>query len=343
MYGWGLDYFSPRDALVNKSLLVITGFAVTLVLRSLYRRIRARSKTPVASALLIFLFSFSGAAIWREIQNLLLQVYASATTGASVAAKIVAIPIGTLMYDGFVLFAWSLLYFGIKDWVELEGQRQRATKAEAMAHAARLRALQSQLQPHFLFNTLNAISTLVVEGQNSAAARMIARLSDFLRLSLETIETPEVSVAEELEFVRRYLEIEQVRFGDRLRVAIEAPADVMQGLVPAMMLQPLVENAVKHGVLSQEQGGSVTVTIARNNGALRICVADDGPGLIQGTAVTRAVGLSNTAARLSELYGDKSSFSLDSCPSGGVTAMMEIPFRTATPRFENDVVPGEVK
>lgn len=341
MFAWGLDYFNTRDAFVNKALLVITGFAVTLILRSLYRRVRARSRTPLASALLIFSLSFTGAAIWREIQNLLFQVYASAAMSGNVAVRLVAIPLGTLLYDGFVLFAWSLLYYGVIDWVELERQRERATKAEAMAHAARLRALQSQLEPHFLFNTLNAISTLVVEGQNSAAARMIARLSDFLRLSLDTSETPEISVAEELEFVRRYLEIEQVRFGDRLRVAIEAPADAMQGLVPALVLQPLVENAVKHGVLPREQGGSVTVTITKNNGALQICVTDDGPGLPKGAALARAVGLSNTAARLAELYGDKSSFSLDSSPNGGVTAMMEIPFRTATPRFDDDVTQGE--
>ena len=329
MFAWGLDYFNPRDALVSKALLVVTGFAVTLILRSLYRRARARSRSPLASALLIFSLSFAGAALWREVQNLLFQAYASAAAGASVAVRLVAIPLGTLMYDGFVLFAWSLLYYAINDWVELESQRERATKAEAMAHAARLRALRSQLEPHFLFNTLNAISTLVVEGQNSAAASMIARLSDFLRLTLDATDTPEISVAEELEFVRRFLEIEQVRFGNRLRVSIEAPADTMQGLVPALVLQPLVENAVKHGVLPREQGGSVTVTIARNNGSLKMTVADDGPGLPEGAPVASAVGLSNTAARLAELYGDKSSFSLHSSPNGGVTAVMEIPFRTA--------------
>jgi two-component system LytT family sensor kinase len=341
MFAWGLDYFNPRDAFVNKALLVITGFVVTLILRSLYRGARARSRTPLASALLIFLLSFTGAAIWREIQNLLFQAYTSVAMSGNIAVRLVAIPLGTLLYDGFVLFAWSLLYYGVNDWVELARQRERATKAEARAHAARLRALQSQLEPHFLFNTLNAISTLVVEGQNLAAARMIARLSDFLRLTLDTTETPEISVAEELEFVLRYLEIEQVRFGDRLRVAIEVPPDAMQGLVPALVLQPLVENAVKHGVLPREQGGSVTVTVARNNGTLQICVADDGPGLPQGAAVARAVGISNTEARLAELYGDKSSFSLRPSPNGGVTAMMRIPFRTAPPRFDHDATQGK--
>ncbi len=340
MFGWGLDYFNPRDALVNKAFLIVTGFAVTLVFRALYRRARARSRSPFTSAWVVFLTSFVGAAVWREVQNLLFQGYAHLVIDENVAVKIVAIPLGTLMYDGFVLLAWSLLYYGVNDWVELESQRERAAKAESMAHAARLRALQSQIQPHFLFNTLNAISTLVVEGKNPAAARMIARLSDFLRLSLDSVDTPEISVAEELEFVRRYLEIEQVRFGDRLKVSIEAPAGTMQGLVPAMVLQPLVENAVKHGVLCREQGGSVAVTVARNNGMLRMSVADDGPGLAQG-GVTPAVGLSNTAARLAELYGDKSSFSLDPSPSGGVTATLEIPYRTSTASRDDAAAQGD--
>ncbi len=329
MFAWGLHYFNARDAFVNKALLVMTGFAVTLILRSLYRRVRARSITPLASALLIFSLSFTGAAIWREIQNLLFQVYASAAMSGNVAVRLVAIPLGTLLYDGFVLFAWSLLYYGVNDWVELERQRERATKAEAMAHAARLRALQSQLEPHFLFNTLNAVSTLVVEGKNGEAARMIARLSDFLRLTLDSAERPEISVADELEFVRRYLEIEQVRFGERLRVTITASPEALQGLVPTLLLQPLVENAVKHGVLPREQGGNVAVTIARSDGRLRICVSDDGAGLPQEAGPAAGVGLSNTAARLEELYGDRSHFSLGASEQGGVAATIEIPFRTA--------------
>src|SRR5262249_18784247 len=156
---------------------------------------------------------------------------------------------GTLMYDGFVLLAWCLLYSAITNWMQLEDQRERAIRAEGMAQAARLQALQSQLEPHFLFNTLNAISTLVVDGRTADAARMITRLSDFLRLTLETTDTPEISLAEELEFARRYLDIEQVRFGSRLRVIIDAQPDAMGGMVPALVLQPLIENAVKHGVL----------------------------------------------------------------------------------------------
>jgi signal transduction histidine kinase len=335
MFGWGLSYFSPRDAFVNKTLLVILGLLVTLVFRTLYRRVRKRSMPPIASALLVGAVSFVGAAIWRETHTILFEIYYSLSATGNITAKLVAIPLGTLMYDGFVLLAWSLLYYGINDWLVIERERERATRAEAMAQEARLRALQSQLEPHFLFNTLNAISTLVVEGQNAAATRMIARLSDFLRLTLDTVETPEISVAEELEFVQRYLEIEQVRFGERLRVTIAAEPDAMQGLVPALVLQPLVENAVKHGVLPRELGGSVAVNIAKNNGRLHISVVDDGPGLPKDQAIAHGVGLSNTSARLAELYGDTAQFSLEPSPGGGVSAIIELPFRTAAPRLDH--------
>jgi LytS/YehU family sensor histidine kinase len=205
-----------------------------------------------------------------------------------------------------------------------------------MAQAARLRALQAQLEPHFLFNTLNAISTLVVERQNADAAMMIARLSDFLRLTLDTADTPEIPVAEELEFVRRYLEIEQVRFGSRLRVTIDAPPEAMSGMVPALLLQPLVENAVKHGVLTSEHGGSVSVSVTRSNGALVLCVADDGPGMPKDRIAVHGIGLSNTATRLRELYGDDSRFSLSPSSPNGLSVTIEIPFRSAESEAPED-------
>jgi two-component system LytT family sensor kinase len=340
MFTWGLDFMSPRDALVNKSLLVITGLGITLIFRLLFRKLRKRSGNPIAAMAGLLAVSFVGAALWREIHTLLFQAYYNAQSTGNVSARFVPIPLGTFLYDGFVLLAWSLLYFAITEWMELEKQRERATKAEAMAQAARLRALRSQLEPHFLFNTLNAISTLVVEGQNADAARMIARLSDFLRLTLETTDTPEIPLAAELEFVRRYLEIEEVRFGSRLRVTIDVEPEVMSGMVPVLVLQPLVENAVKHGVLTHEQGGTVSVTAARNNGTLRLCVADDGPGMPQNGGGVWGVGLRNTATRLSELYGDASRFSLDPSSTGGLAATIEIPFRPAASGIAENATSG---
>lgn len=335
MFVWGLDYFTPLDALLNKALLVATGFVLTLLLRLVYRGIRARLLSPLATAFLVLTVSFAGAVVWRETQQLLVMAADQLIAGQGMAPGLLTISLGTLMYDGFVLLAWSLLYFGIKDWMEIAKQRERAAKAEALAHVARLRALQSQLAPHFLFNTLNSISTLVVEGQTSSAIRMISRLSDFLRLTLDAHDTPEICVAEELEFVRNYLEIEQIRFGERLRVSIEVAPKAMSASVPALILQPLVENAVKHGVLPREQGGTVAISVTVKDGTLLLAVADSGLGFSNCGTLLAGTGLTNTRARLQELYRSDSTFTLDSPPGGGVVATITIPFRTAAKPSRN--------
>jgi LytS/YehU family sensor histidine kinase len=322
MAAWGLSYWSVDDVLANKLVLVATGFLLTLGFRGVYRTAPAR-RSPAAFALLVVLLSFGGAAAWIELQYLLLALY---HFGPPV--RWVAIQPGTLLYHGFVLLAWSLLYHGVNAWFDLERERERAARAEALAREARLRALRSQLEPHFLFNTLNAVSTLVVEGRGPAATRMIARLSEFLRLTLDAADAPEIPVAEELEFVRRYLEIEQARFGDRLRVTVEADPASAGALVPALLLQPLVENAVRHGVLPREEGGSVAVSVEVDGPTLRLRVADDGPGP-RGGAAGRGVGLANTEARLAELYGGRARLSLEPAPEGGFAAAVELPFRAA--------------
>jgi two-component system LytT family sensor kinase len=334
MFLWGLAYWSALDALANKAILIAVGFVLTLFFRALYRRARSRVARRWASLVLVgaILASFAGGVVWLETELALFQVYYALTRGESLALEFPAISFGMVLYLSFVLLAWSLLYFGINAWREAELQKERAVRAELLAQKARLRALRSQLEPHFLFNTLNAISTLVTEGRNSEAGRMISRLSDFLRLTLQTEDLAEISVAEELEFARRYLEIEQVRFGDRLRTRIHASADVMDAIVPALILQPLVENAVKHGVLAREDGGSITITAERNDGWLLLAVGDDGPGLPQSPAPRRGVGLANTAARLRELYGDAGRFAVEPGEHRGLVARIAIPVQQKTGR-----------
>jgi two-component system LytT family sensor kinase len=331
MFLWGLEYWSWPQALLNKAFLVLLGFTLTLIFRGVYRRLRARPVQPLIFGSVVVALSFAGALLWREIHEVLFAAASGILGGESWTWTWVRVPLGLFLYDGFVLLTWSLLYNGIQTWMELEEQTRRARRAEALAREARLRALQFQLEPHFLFNTLNAISTLVVEGSRAEATRMLARLSDFLRLTLESGDTPEISVARELEFVRGYLDIEQARFGDRLVTAIEAGSEVMQGMVPALILQPLLENAVKHGVLQRDDGGTVTIRVTRDGSVLRLAVTDDGPGLDQSRGARQGVGLANTAARLRELYGAKSRFELASKNGCGVSAAIEIPFRTAHP------------
>jgi two-component system, LytTR family, sensor kinase len=325
---WGLEHWTLEDALVNKAILVSTGLALTLAMRRLYRFARARIASYVAFAALVVSSSFGLGAVWAEVHDALFLAFITATNGQGIELQWVDVAIGTVMLDGFVLLTWSVLYHGINAWIALEEQRERARRAEELAREARLRALRFQLEPHFLFNTLNAVSTLVVEGKNAAATRMLARLSDFLRLTLDAAETPEVTLEEELEFVRRYLEIERIRFGDRLDVTVSASPEVALGLVPALVLQPLVENAVRHGVLQREGGGSVSVTAIEEGGLLRISVVDDGPGMRPGAVERPGVGLANTAARLTELYGERARLSLEPSPGGGFAATVEIPFRS---------------
>jgi two-component system LytT family sensor kinase len=329
MFFWGLEYWSWPQALLNKVLLVLLGFTLTLILRGVYRRLRARPIQPLIFGFIVVALSFAGALLWREVHEVLFGAASGILGGEAWTWAWVRIPLGLFLYDGFVLLTWSLLYNGIHTWMELEEQTRRAQRAEALAREARLRALQFQLEPHFLFNTLNAISTLVVEGSRPEATRMIARLSDFLRLTLESGDSPEISVARELEFVRGYLDIEQARFGDRLVASIVAGPEVMEGLVPALILQPLLENAVKHGVLQRDDGGTVTISVTRDGSVLRLTVTDDGPGLDATRETRHGVGLANTAARLTELYGANSRFELASMNGCGVSAAIEIPFRAA--------------
>ena len=197
----------------------------------------------------------------------------------------------------------------------------RASQLEARLAQAQLEVLKGQLHPHFLFNTLHAISTLIHRDPD-AADEMLAQLSDLLRMTLATVGVQEVPLQQELEFLRRYLDIQQTRFADRLRVIVDVPADTLDVRVPNQVLQPLVENAIHHGVDARRGDGLVEIRARAEGDMLRLEVRDDGPGLktTPGAAPKPAgsgIGLSNTRARLHELYGPKSALELADYPAGG--------------------------
>ncbi len=192
---------------------------------------------------------------------------------------------------------------------------------------SRLEALRMQLNPHFLFNTLHAISSLIHE-QPEAADRMVARLSDLLRLSLDTSKPQEVPLSDELGFLDGYLEIEQTRFADRLQVTKEIEAGTEAALVPFLLLQPLVENAIRHGIEPREERGSVAITARRQDNRLELRVRDDGPGLPKKEGKPQGIGLANTRSRLQHLYGANSTFELRDLIEGGLEARVTLPFRT---------------
>src|SRR5262249_34847121 len=195
---------------------------------------------------------------------------------------------------------------------------------------AELQALKGQLQPHFLFNTLNSISALQMTDVE-AATRMTARLGDFLRFTLESSGVNEVPLRREVEFLQSYLEIERVRFEDRLHVQFRIEPETMNLAVPSLILQPLVENAIRHGIASQSGGGNVEVEAVRNNGTLRLEVRNDGSRLttVDGLPAKERVGIANTKARLFQLYGDGHRFDMMNSPEGGVRVRIEIPAHTS--------------
>ncbi|MFM8358987.1 MAG: sensor histidine kinase, partial [Verrucomicrobiota bacterium] len=229
------------------------------------------------------------------------------------------------LYWVLVSVAHALLFYR-----RAQDRERRALELAASLAEARLRALRMQLQPHFLFNTLNAIATLVHENP-AAADDMIASLSDFLRLTLERGDRPEQPLRDELEFLDRYLEIERVRFGDRLQVRREIDPATLDTRVPTLLLQPLVENAVRHGLEPRRETGIITLTARRDGPGLHLAVADNGVGWSKAIPVREGVGLANTRARLHELHGAHASLALAETPGGGATVVILLPAPAPSP------------
>jgi signal transduction histidine kinase len=207
-----------------------------------------------------------------------------------------------------------------------EAQQARAAAIEIQLAEAKLHALQMQLNPHFLFNTLNTIAGLV-ESDPAATRTVVARLSELLRRTLEVAHAPEVRLADELAFIRGYLEIMQHRFSDRLTTAFAIEDGLDDARVPAFVLQPLVENAIEHGIGRIRGPGAIELAIERSGDQLRITVRDNGPGLVEPAART-GIGLSNTAARLAQLYPGRSALRLSAGRERGAVAVVELPYHT---------------
>jgi two-component system, LytTR family, sensor kinase len=228
----------------------------------------------------------------------------------------------------FILYYWALIavshaldYYG----KYREGQL-RAAQLEAGLTRARLHLLKTQLQPHFLFNTLNAISALL-HVDADAADRMLARLGDLLHLALEDFAVQEAPLTRELEIARSYLEIEQGRLGPRLIVDWNIAAEACDAWVPTFLLQPLIENAVRHGIAARIEPGCIEIHARRKGAELHLEVRDDGPGLLPGGEESGGVGLANTRARLRHLYGTAQRLELANLPRGGCVARIVLPFR----------------
>jgi LytS/YehU family sensor histidine kinase len=230
-----------------------------------------------------------------------------------------------------VLIAWSALYFGIKHYGTVEEQRNRLLASEATAREAQLQALRYQLQPHFLFNTLNAISSLVVSKQPERATEMIAKLAGLLRNTLSFPEAHLVTFREELAVVEEYLSIEQVRFGPRLAVSLTVSSEAYEALVPRFLLQPIVENSIRHGIARCPNGGAVAIRASVIEEQLRIEIENDRKeSPLQSSDEGHGLGLANTKTRLEKLYGEQGTVTVSPAQNNRFLVSIQLPLSKAS-------------
>jgi len=330
----------PASFLVMVLIATVTGFSLSLILSVIYRLLISQRAlitwgvTALVLPVAVTLYAFIDA--W------VIGLYRP-ESGASFAQLL----IGVFYLDMTLLAAWSALYYAINFYLQIEEQNDQLIRLENQATSAQLAMLRYQLNPHFLFNTLNSISTLVLLKQTEPANAMLSRLSAFLRYTLVNEPTGRVTVAQEVETLKLYLDIERMRFEERLRTTFHIDEGTRAGLLPSLLLQPLVENAIKYAVGTQESGAEITITTQLVGSLLRITVSDTGPGL-QNTAadnrlsgvtfdggepVSTGVGLANIRDRLAQAYGERHRFEIIDPPDGGFTVLIEIPFerREAAP------------
>jgi LytS/YehU family sensor histidine kinase len=236
-------------------------------------------------------------------------------------------------YNG--LLACSFLYSSIlmagyllESRELLARQQTEAARLNEQLVKAQLSALRRQIEPHFLFNTLNSIVCLVREKRNDAAVTMIVELSDFMRRVLEDSNRQQVPLEEELEFTRKYLDIQKVRFVERLQCTVNVPTELLPAQVPMLILQPIVENAIKHGIAKRAQGGTVRILASRSNGMLTLSVYNDGPSLSPSSdTVPSGIGISNMRTRLQSLYGTNFKLDMQNQGPAGVEVSVSVPFK----------------
>jgi two-component system LytT family sensor kinase len=232
------------------------------------------------------------------------------------------------MLSSVVLYATILtVSYGLDSRARLAEQETETARLNEQLSKAQFDALRRQIEPHFLFNTLNAVAGLVREGRNDSAVSMIAGLSDFLRRTLDATTRQQVPLQEEMDFTRNYLDIQKVRFADRLQLSVDVPAELYSAQVPSLILQPMVENAVKHGIAKRVQGGAIRITASCCDQVLTLSVCNDGPSLPPNwTSAHPGIGISNVRTRLESLYGDAFELTMRNQNTGGVEVSVSLPF-----------------
>ena len=346
LLGWGgatmlrimsaLANDQPPDRLIIILIATITGFSLSLILSVVYNYLITQKPLFTWGATAAILAFATG--VYAFIDSWVLEV-----AGTSASGNFVSLFVGIYFFDLTLLGAWSALYYAINFFLQVEEQTDRLERLEAQATSAQLAMLRYQLNPHFLFNTLNSISTLVLLKQTAPANAMLTRLSSFLRHTLVTQPGGKVSVAQEVETLQLYLSIERMRFEERLQTDFKVEDLAAKAQIPSMLLQPLIENAIKYGVSPQEEGAEISLLAQIVGPRLRITVSDTGPGVDVGGVAedlpvvmathkrrdSTGVGLANIRDRLAQAYGDDHRFEIRSPETGGFTVLIEIPHELA--------------
>lgn len=315
----------PLSFLVPVLISAVTGYSVTLILSVVYHYVI--EKRPFVTWGTTLLAVMSATLLYAYIDTWVVQTIREGADQTPFAQLL----LGALFKDGLLIGAWSALYYAINYFVRGEEQADQMMRLEAQATSAQLTMLRYQLNPHFLFNTLNSISTLVLLKQTDQANAMLSRLSSFLRFTLINEAAAKVPLTQEIETLKLYLDIEKMRFEERLRTFFTIEPAVKDALVPSLLLQPLVENAIKYAVTPKEEGADISVVAQLVGQRVRITVSDTGPGLQPGQqdfTLSTGVGMANTRERLLQAYGDDQRFEHYVKAGGGFEVLLELPYQT---------------
>lgn len=334
--GWGaygmahylgaLLYSKPGNYMKVIFVAAVSGFVVSAPLRYVCRTLWKRP--PVIMVIVSLAAAYCAALVWRVLVNFAYRVYMPEEFWSQHGV--------TEYFSGavsgmYLMICWMGLYFGFRYYEAVQQQREAALRASALAQEAQLKMLRYQLNPHFLFNTLNAISTLILDNRNVTANAAVSGLSDFLRYTLDQDPMKKVTLAQELDALDLYLDIEKMRFGERLNLQFDIQPQALDVLMPSLLLQPLIENAVKYAISPREEGGAIRIAARVQDGTLRLEVSDDGPGLVDTKRLQdgRGVGVRNTRERLHVLYGDTGRVSVTNTHPG-LTVELQFPLERAT-------------
>lgn len=310
-----------------------TGYSLTLVMGGIFRWLINRR--PVITWSLSVLTFGAAVLINSTIDSWVFNLVSSTAPNSGSAFLLDTIRFMTL--NSLLLGAWSALYYGINFYLIVEDQADQLVRLEGQASSAQLAMLRYQLNPHFLFNTLNSISTLVLLKQTERANAMLSRLASFLRYTLANEPTAQVTLEQEIETLKLYLEIEKMRFEERLRTHFDLDGGAAKTRLPSLLLQPLVENAIKYAVTPQEEGADISIEARLVGDRVQITVSDTGGGLSDSAnraSSSTGVGLANIRDRLSQAYADDHRFEVRSPAGGGFSVLIDIPYQTEIPQLE---------